>query len=100
MTSCRKVKEEKLSQKDIRRMKIGGTHEVRERLFRGGISTGGVTLLPMISKWDKEKYQERNIRSMKTEEASQGEIPFSIDVKGGEKHEERNIGGELVTSGV
>jgi hypothetical protein len=33
-TSCRKVKKEKLSQKEIRSMKIGGAHEFRERLFR------------------------------------------------------------------
>jgi hypothetical protein len=36
-TSCRKNKEEKLSKKDIKRMKIGGAHESRERLFREGI---------------------------------------------------------------
>jgi hypothetical protein len=66
MTSCRKFKEEKLSEKEIRSMKIGGVHEVRERLFREGISTGGVTLLPMMSKGEKEKDQKRNIRSMKT----------------------------------
>jgi hypothetical protein len=66
MTSCRKVKEEKLSEKEIRSMKIGGVHEVREILFREGISTGGVTLLPMMSKGEKEKDQKRNIRSMKT----------------------------------
>jgi hypothetical protein len=47
-------------------MKIGGAHEVRERLFREGISTGGVTLLPMMSKEEKEKDHKRNIRSMKT----------------------------------
>jgi len=32
--------------------------------------------------------------------ASPREIPFSIDVKGGEKHKERNIRGALVTGGV
>jgi hypothetical protein len=39
---------------------------------------------------DNEQTQERNIRSMKT----RGEtpmLPFYIDVKGGEKHEEKNI---------
>jgi hypothetical protein len=55
MTSYRKVKEEKLSEKEIRSMKIGGAHEVREILFREGISTRGVTLLPMMSKGEKEK---------------------------------------------
>jgi hypothetical protein len=65
-TSCRKVKGEKLSEKEIRnKMKMGGAHEVRERLFKEGISTGGVTLLPMMSKEEKEKYHKRNIRSMK-----------------------------------
>jgi hypothetical protein len=37
-------------------MKIGGAHEVKEILFREGISIGGVTLLPMMSKGEKEKY--------------------------------------------
>ena len=55
-TSCRKITEEKLSEKNIKSMKIGGSHEVRERLFKEGISTRGVTLLPMMSKGEKEKY--------------------------------------------
>jgi hypothetical protein len=56
-TSCREVKgREIVRERDqIRSMKIGGD-----------ISTGGVTLFPMMSKGEKEKYQKRNIRSMKT----------------------------------
>jgi hypothetical protein len=46
-------------------MKIGGAHEVIERLFREGIPTRGVTLLPMMPKGEKEKNHNRNIRSIK-----------------------------------
>jgi len=53
--SCRKFKEEKLSKKEIKSMKIGGAHEVKEILFRGSISTIGVTILPMMSKGEKDK---------------------------------------------
>jgi hypothetical protein len=31
----------------------------------GDMLTRGVTILPMMSKGEKEKYQKRNIRSMK-----------------------------------
>jgi len=56
MTYCIKFKEDKLLEKDIKSMKIGRGHEVKEILFREGISTRGITLLPMMSKWEKEKY--------------------------------------------
>jgi hypothetical protein len=68
MTYCRKFKEENLSK--IRSMKIGGVHEVRERLFIEIISTGGVTLLHIISKEEKDKYLKRHIRNMKIGRAS------------------------------
>jgi hypothetical protein len=78
----KKTRGEKLSEEreKIRSMKIGGDMKT-ERLFREGILTGGVTLL---SKGEKEKDQKRNMK-MKTGEHPQREIPFSIDVKGGEK---------------
>jgi hypothetical protein len=47
-------------------MKIGGAHKVEEIFSREGISTRGVTLLPMMSKEEKEKHKKRNIRRMKT----------------------------------
>jgi hypothetical protein len=65
-TTCKKVKEEKVSEKYIRSMKIEGVHEVRERLLREGISIGEVTPLTVMSKEEKEKDRKRNIISMKT----------------------------------
>jgi hypothetical protein len=64
-TSCRKFKGQKLLEKEIRSMKIGGVHEVKERLFRGGMLTGEATLFLMMSKGEKEKDQKRKNRSMK-----------------------------------
>jgi hypothetical protein len=70
MTSCRKVEEEILLGKEIRSMKIGGLHEFKEILFTEGISTVGVTILPMMSKGEKEKDKKRKIRRMKIGGAS------------------------------
>jgi hypothetical protein len=53
MTSCRKFKEEKLSEKEIKIMKIGGVHKFKETLFKEVISTRGVNLLTMMSKGEK-----------------------------------------------
>jgi hypothetical protein len=70
MTPYRKVKEDKLSKKEIRSMKIWGANEVIERFFIEGILIGGVTLLHMMSNGEKEKDRKRNIRSMKAWGAS------------------------------
>jgi hypothetical protein len=40
--------------------------QIRSMKIGGDISTGGVTLFPMMSKRKKEKDQKRKIRSMKT----------------------------------
>jgi hypothetical protein len=46
-------------------------------LFREGISIGGINLLPMMLKGEKDKDQKRNIRSMKTRgEAPRGDTLF------------------------
>jgi hypothetical protein len=50
-TSCREVKGEKLlrerdQERKIRSMKIGGAHEVKERLFREGIRQGELPFYP------------------------------------------------------
>jgi hypothetical protein len=39
-------------------MNIGGVHEVKEIFFKEGISTGRVTLFPLMSKEEKEKDQK------------------------------------------
>jgi hypothetical protein len=46
-------------------MKIRGACEVREIFFRECISIGGVTLLLIISKGERENDKKRNICSMK-----------------------------------
>jgi hypothetical protein len=93
-TSCREVQGERNRQ----RKRSGKKYQKHED--RGDISTGGVTLLPMMSKGEKEKDQKRNIRSMKIGGASpKGRYPFPLMSKG-ERNMRRERSGALVTGGV
>jgi hypothetical protein len=83
MTSCREVKgreiiRERDQERNIRSMKTGGD-----------IPTGGVTIFPMMSKGEKEKYQKRSMKHEDRGRNPKGRYPFPLMSKG-----ERNIGRE------
>ena len=76
-------------------MKIGGVHEVKERLFREGIPIGGVTLFPMMSKEEKEKDQKNEDRGS----IPKGRYPFPF-MSNGDINMRREISRALVTGGL